>query len=278
MVARPGVYQASNNAGELSPEEHGRTDLKQFYAGMATMLNVEPVPQGGSRLTMRTRHLGRVRKLLVVQAPSATTVDTDPHAAAAVIATWTIAAAQPISMVALLSWSASAPTGPIMQVEYLSGATWLPFGQPFSIDAPGNYAVGLPPRQSVTTAQLRLRMVVAPATATSFTGSPLRGYTETTNNSVARVRPFTFSLSQTYTAVFTEAFVDFYRDGIFVGTAVTNLIQSQIVTADIQQRLDTMLLFHDDNAPTRILRNGADNQWVSWPAQFETLPTDYNAA
>jgi hypothetical protein len=50
MVARPGTYQASNNAGELAPEEHGRTDLKQFYAGLATALNIEPVPQGGSKL------------------------------------------------------------------------------------------------------------------------------------------------------------------------------------------------------------------------------------
>lgn len=60
MVAQLGTYQASNNAGELKPELHGRTDIKQFYAGLAFARNIEPVPQGGSRLSPRTRHIGKI--------------------------------------------------------------------------------------------------------------------------------------------------------------------------------------------------------------------------
>lgn len=71
MVARPGEYRANCNAGELAPEVHGRTDLQQFYAGMAEMTNVEPVPQGGFRLMPRTRKLGRIRTKLAEIAPDA---------------------------------------------------------------------------------------------------------------------------------------------------------------------------------------------------------------
>lgn len=52
---RPGTYQASCNAGELAPELHGNTSLKQFYSGLAAAVNIQPVPQGGFDLLPRTR-------------------------------------------------------------------------------------------------------------------------------------------------------------------------------------------------------------------------------
>lgn len=55
MVMRPGTYQASCNAGELAPELHGNTGLKQFYSGLAAAKNIQPVPQGGFDLLPRTR-------------------------------------------------------------------------------------------------------------------------------------------------------------------------------------------------------------------------------
>jgi hypothetical protein len=56
MVARPGPYQFSCNSGELAPELAGNTGLKQYYAGLATALNIEPVPQGGFDLAPRSRY------------------------------------------------------------------------------------------------------------------------------------------------------------------------------------------------------------------------------
>lgn len=52
---RPGTYQASCNAGELAPELHGNTGLKQYYSGLAAAVNIQPVPQGGFDLLPRTR-------------------------------------------------------------------------------------------------------------------------------------------------------------------------------------------------------------------------------
>lgn len=55
MVMRPGTYQASCNAGELAPELHGNTGLKQYYSGLAAAVGIQPVPQGGFDLLPRTR-------------------------------------------------------------------------------------------------------------------------------------------------------------------------------------------------------------------------------
>ena len=55
MVTRPGLYQASCNAGELDPRLHGNWGLKQYYSGLAAARNVMPVPQSGFDLMPRTR-------------------------------------------------------------------------------------------------------------------------------------------------------------------------------------------------------------------------------
>lgn len=272
MVARPGTYQASNNAGELAPEEYGRTDLKQFYAGLATARNIEPVPQGGSRLSMRTRHLGRVRRPLQQIGLSIMTLPAGPYTAAAVLGTATFPATS-ISVVALPGWAASQPLGAILQVEYLQGAVWLAFGAPFTLGTEvGTLTIALPPRQSVATTQLRVRMVSAPPSSTTFTASGIVVKRETNILAAGRVRPFTFALDQTYTAILMDGHIDFYRDGVYVGASAMDFGIDKVATLDIQQRLDTMLMFHKDVVSQRILRDGSDSKWLLSNITFENVP------
>lgn len=273
MVARPGTYQASNNAGELAPEEHGRTDLKQFYAGLATALNIEPVPQGGSKLSMRTRHLGRVRRPTATVALAGSTLPAGSYSAPAVLATATFAA-QPVSAVILRSWKASQALGAILQVEYLDliSGLYANFAEPFNMGISNfTHTVARAPGQSVTTTSVRLRMGNPPS-ATTFTAAAIELRTETAEMASARLRPFTFSLDQTYVAILTGGLVDFYRDGAWVGASVTGIAADQLATADTPQRLDTMLLFHRDAASLRIFRDGADNQWRLSEIPFENVP------
>ncbi|MGY3392932.1 hypothetical protein ACVWW6_005523 [Bradyrhizobium sp. USDA 3311] len=272
MVARPGTYQASNNAGELAPEEYGRTDLKQFYAGLATALNIEPVPQGGSKLSMRTRHLGRVRHPLQIVALTSSTLPVGSYNTAAVLATATFASAD-ISVVNLTNWSASQALGAILQIEYASGASWVPFGAAFTLGTDsGTITMALPPGQKATTTQIRVRMVSAPPSATTFAATGIVVRNETANKPVGRIRPFTFSLDQTYVAVLQDSHVDLYRDGVYVGASMTNFTAGQLATLDTPQRLDTMLLFHHEQASQKILRDGADTKWVLSGVPFENIP------
>lgn len=264
MVARPGSYQASNNAGEMAPTAHGRTDIKQFYSGLAYMRNFEPVPQGGSRLSPRTRHVGRIRNKLALLTSSGSAVFTGPFTGAAILATLTFATPQNVTVVSIPASKSSQRLVAILQVEWLDGGTWSPFGDPFLMGTTqADRRVALPPRSFVTTFSIRLRMVSAPPSSTTFTLSPLVAYAETSTLPNAKLRPFTFSLNQSYTVVLIEGHADFYRDTAFVGSAGNNLLESQLPGIDVVQRLDTMQLYHPDVRPVRIFRDGADNAWIT---------------
>lgn len=274
MVARPGTYQASNNAGELAPEEYGRTDLKQFYAGLALARNVEPVPQGGSRLSMRSRHLGRVRRRteavsILSFAPPAGTFN-----APAVISTAGFAQAA-ISVVAFRNLIATQALGAIMQVEYLgTDAGWRSFGAPFPINTTGGtVTISLSPGASVVATGIRLSLASAPPSATTFSGDGVFVHRQTSDVAAgARVKPFTYSLTQTYVAVFLPGLVDFYRDGVFVGSSLSPIDTAQLAAMDLQQRLDTMLLHHTDIVSARIVRDGADNRWMLSSIPNQNVP------
>lgn len=274
MVARPGLYSASNNAGELKPELHGRTDIKQFYAGLAYALNIEPVPQGGSRLSPRSRHIARARNILAELVQDSATLAAGPHTVGAVLIDVTFADEQDVSVVTIPDCAATQSLGAILQVEYDDGAAWQAFGAPFTMSTRvATRTVALAPGTSKTTTGIRLRMISAPPSSTTFTISGLSAFEETaTLPAVAIVRPFTFSLDQTYEVVLAAGHADFFRDGVFVGGCPNGLSDDQISSVDIQQRFDTMLLFHEDLEPARIFRNGADNEWLFDRAPFENVP------
>tara|TARA_B110000971_G_scaffold178510_1_gene184489 strand:+ start:2498 stop:5089 length:2592 start_codon:yes stop_codon:yes gene_type:complete len=57
-MPRSSFLQSSFASGELSPLLKGRTDLEQYYAGVATAENVVIVPQGGMKRRPGTEHIG----------------------------------------------------------------------------------------------------------------------------------------------------------------------------------------------------------------------------
>lgn len=57
-MASSQFLQSSFTSGELSPLLKGRTDLNQYYAGVATAENVVIVPQGGLKRRPGTEHIG----------------------------------------------------------------------------------------------------------------------------------------------------------------------------------------------------------------------------
>lgn len=271
MVAQPGAYQASHNAGELAPELHGRTDIKQFYSGLALMVNVEPVPQGGARLSMRSRHFGRVRNAILSFA-TADSLMLGPFSAAGVVYTLAFAA-QPLSMAVLHSIRASQAVGNILQIEYELGDGWHAVGPTFGagVDLQTRTSAFPPGTQATGCTGVRLRLTSAPPAGTTFEIASFAAYEETSTISEVRYEPFSFALDQTYVACFVLDVVDFWRDGVYVGTAFTTAGIGQVRRFDITQRLDTMLVF-DLALQLRIVRDGADNRWVTDAIPFAEIP------
>lgn len=267
MVAQPGIYQASCNSGELMPELHGRTDIKQYYAGLSYGLNVEPVPQAGGRLSPRSRHRGRIRHMLDAIANGSTSYETDPVSVAGQIARVDFSAgATAISALRLDGFGATLALDAIIQAQALVGGNWTDFGDAFGIDGTAIDArsrmVALAPGDAVTATAMRLILTDDPASAVTFTIGGLVGLSETTTLSPFIIRTFDFSLTQTYAAVFTDGHCDFWRNGAWVGAIATGVDGAKLSTLDAVQRFDTMLLYHPQLKSQRLFRAGADNQWV----------------
>lgn len=272
MVAQPGTYQASANAGELAPRLHGRTDVKQYYSAAALMLNLEPVPQGGFGTSARTKAHGFARHAMTPIAPTLVAAPAGPHGPGAVIAEWSFTAAA-VAAVDVDSFvgSVASPTG--LQVEVLSDGTWHPMGPPFDIaTSPRTRRAGFAPGSAPLATGLRLRQVGAAAPTVTYFSIAL--YAETASPTPTRLRPFTFSRDQAYIAAFTPGHVDFWRGGVFVGCAAAPVgTAAQLAEFDAVQRLDTMVLAHEEIPTWRLFRDGANHEWQS-AAQAFTNPAE----
>lgn len=274
MVARPGTYQASINNGELAEEFRGRTDLKQFYGGVAYARNVEPKPQGGGRLSPRSRHMGRLRGQMS-QVPVATSFEIgESVSASAVLASITFPLLQQVNAIVVSGFSASQALGLILQFEWQDvDGNWTAFGSVFNLGVTSVLKTrALLPGSSVLAKSVRLRMVSAPPSATLFQIGDLIAFREGGAVATLRIKPFSFDQNQTYQAVIASGFVDFFRNGSYVGCAHTGLSDQQTIEVDVRQRLDTMLLFHQDIQPLRIMRNSSDDDWVLDAVAFTSIP------
>lgn len=273
MVARPGTYLTSNNAGELKPELHGRTDLKQFYSGLAYALNVEPVPQGGSRLAPRTRHMATLRTKLIAITPAASVTYLGPHTAEATIAQLDLASQTTIAAVIVEGVAATQALSTILRIEIWNGSAWVAFGSPFDcIVAARSHTVAQPPGTGAAAQKIRLRMTAAPPSSTTFTLGAMRVLTDSGAPSKGRNLSFTFSLDQSYVCDLSDFFADFYRDGAWVGASATPIGEDQISKIKYVQRGDTLLLFHEDVASSCIMRNASDTDWIEFAVPFTSIP------
>lgn len=273
MTSRPGPLQSSWNSGAIAPELHGRSDVKQVYAACAIGRNIEPVPQGGFCLAPRSRRIGRVRAELSPVTPASLVADGSPLGLNGIIVLATLAAPTPIAMVEMTGFASSVALFEGVLVEWLdpADASWKTFAPVYSSGAAVNRKAARPPGEPVLTTAIRLRRSIAGAAA-SFSIATFRLLREGTTYSNVRARPFSFSSDQAYEAVFTDFNVDFWRDGVFCGSASTYFGGTSIERIDVRQRFDTMLLFDENTLSQRIMRQGADHVWNWDPIPFEHVP------
>ncbi len=76
-----------------------------------------------------------------------------------------------------------------------------------------------------------------------------------------RMVAFEFNTEQIYLLVFTDLFVDAYRDGVKVASLATPWTQAQVGQIVWVQSADTLLVVHPDVAPKKITRT-SDSSWT----------------
>lgn len=279
MVARPGQYQASLNAGELAPAVWGRSDIKQFYSGASLMRNAEPVPQGGWAELPGTVETGFVRQLLnpaagaTIYSPGATV-----GPALLAQANFTV---QDIGVVDVLALSASLSIGSVVRVETsVDAVVWLPFGAPLNVTTQSrDYRVALPPGRGRRAGHVRLMLYVPLGAPATIAVSSMTVFAEFGGVVPARQFEHSYSIDDSFTVTVTPGHGDIWKGDAFVASIALPYTAQQIADLTGEQRLNTMLLFHPDVAPWRIIRRDGDGDWTAAPAPFVNVPfVDFGAA
>lgn len=293
MAPRPGTYQASLTAGELDRRVHGRTDIKQYYAGAALMQRLTPVPQSGctNESLLGSQLRGRIRP---AQEPLNFTVSNfvdggvDPNvlldlatekttpnvSGPAVLCTLDLGATVAVSSADLVEFRGTAATGnrPLFCQSSLDGVNWTGLGAAFAIDVESRTRrFALEPGASRSARYLRFYI----AGAATWPGvMTLRGVRVNGNGAQAtyRIRRFTFSRDESYALVLSVNNIDVWREGIWQCAIRASLTDDQVASADAPQQLDTMFLLHETLEPLRIMRQGADDEWTCWRAPFQRIP------
>lgn len=271
MVAAPGTLQASFNSGEIAEELWKRNDVKQFYAAASFMQNVEAVPQGGFRGLDRSRDLGPERGLLNdlggIRQDFA-----GPHYGVAVVSQLTFPGSRPVAGLRAGLVSTKRADAAI-RVEYRTDGNWTPLGPDVGMaTARRGFVVARPPGQPVTADAVRILYLGAAAPA-EFSLLEIFAFSEL-ENAPAEVQyvPFTVRFDRAYMClVSSSGLADVYKDGVWVGAAWHGLTVDLAIEAVPVQRLETLLLFHDDH-PTIRITSTSDAEWLDALAPFQDVP------
>ena len=269
MVARPGVYQATFNAGELSPDVGGNTGLKNYYAGLSLARNIEPVPQGGFDLPPRSTHRGYVRfPLGEVYSGGAASADLT---SAGVIAAWTLPAEKTFCAVDVSGLTASVATPDrhvVVEVQTSSG--WVQIGGAlFASASARTRRLGLAPAASIAATAIRLRLTVAPAASSHYAVAGVALLAEQAGAPpAAQVIAYAASREAPYCIVLTAGHLDVWRDGLWVGCCAAPWTAAQVADVRGPQRDESAVLFHKEVSPRRLLRHATDWDWSLDEAVF----------
>ncbi len=281
MVARPGLHQANLSGGELDEDLHSRFDIKPFYSGAGTMTNIEPIAQGGFRQLPRTRKLARIRGSLTAAAVAAITDNSGNFDAPGTIYQIDFSSTAMIGAVAVTGFLATGLTAKIeaaLQVEYYDGSTWLALGAAFRLTgAIRNIMRARVPGAPVAAEGVRVRLVITPGSTLALAVGGLTARVEGMAYGAVRHRSFTFDDDEAYIVVITAGHVDIFRDGVFVGAAMTGLAEADVLRIDVAQRFDTLMMFHINLRSWRLLRDASDDEWPWDDVPFTELPqVDYD--
>lgn len=274
MVARPGQYQASFNSGEMAPNVWGRADLKQFYSGASEMRNAEPVPQGGFDNAPGSILAGEVRGELGFVTAAYEGGSLGPWSGTGTL--WEVSFAETVvEAVDLVEFSADNGLTGFLRIETkLDAGPWTPFGFTTNVQPQARWRrVAVAPGQGVRATRLRLRLFLAPPFATTFSLTDLKVLTETAPLPAAcRVFEHTYAVGDAFTIVFTPGNGDIWKGDSFVASVETLITAAMLPELNREQRLNTMLLFHDEMAVQRIVRVDSDFDWASADAPFVNVP------
>ena len=298
-MPRGNTLQTTFTSGEQDPLLLARRDIKHYYNGLEKARNVLIIPQGAAVRRPGLRYRDTVRGILsqvdlsgggvTVTAPQGGTAANAYDGDEATLVTGgAIGTVDPYVLVhvdlgspstvvfadvVLLSTTTALSNGAEdeWRIQYSTdNVAWSDFGDAFE----GISDSGQTRRRTGSQAAQYWRIAKVGGTdgATDTASvAEFRLYTETATASESRLIEFEFSTTQRYMMLFTDYNMAVYKSGVkqvdvpspysSADLKTVDSTTNDITTINFTQNLDTLLVFHEDYAPRKFFRSGADDEW-----------------
>ncbi len=287
--------QTNFTSGELDPLLAGRVDVKYYYNGVERLRNMLPLPQGGVRrrpglefIDEQMRQITRVTAGVTATAPNGGTAANaiDDSTSTEVVTTANISTTNPYVVVHYdLGSAKTILLADIVGAKLSAGSSnsteW--FIQ-YSTDNIVFTSLGNAVPMSITDTSRRVtgpvvgrywRFVRIGATDMGTAKAQVDEFTlwqESATLSEARLPPFEFSTTEHYMLHFTDRNVGVYRAGVWQADVRTPYTSAQLAAISWTQSLDTMIIFHEDVATQKLVRQGDHDEWQMSAIAWDFIP------
>ncbi len=294
--------QTNFTGGVADPLLYGREDQNFYYNAIEAGDNCRIQPQGGIARRGGLGHVKELRKILSAVDLSGATITTpeggtaanatDDDLATSVTSSGNVGTTNPFVLLHV-DFTVATAVDFVDVIDYVlsSGsladewfvqysdddATWSDFGEAF------NWADTLRSRrrsagEQVSARYWRIARIGATATAATAAIAEVRFWVESSTLSDGRLAGFANSTEETYMMVVSDRNIDILENVTDHGSISITQEGTDLRTSNWTQSIDTMLLFHEDHAPQKIFRQGADDEFDFRGASFANIPKhDYGA-
>lgn len=297
------VTQTNFTGGVADPLLIGREDQTFYYNSIEEGNNIVIQPQGGTKRRGGLKHVMKLSGILeeidlsaaTVTVPNGGTVanlyDGDESTVSTttgnlgttnpfVVAHIDFGAARAVDIIDIIDYYLS--SGDLSDeffVQYSDDdAAWTNFGTAFDWSDTARSrrikdAVG-----QVTARYWRVARVGSTSVAATATISELRAFEDTGALSNGRLQRFSDSTREDYMMVASDKNMDVLLDVDWQSAVSINHESSDLAVLNKTQSLDTLILFHNDYEPWKILRQGDDDEFDWRVVPFANIPQhDYGA-
>lgn len=281
------------NDGEIDPLMLGRSDLEQYADACETMTNVIPLQQGGFRRRGGLQHVGKLMRQISIVAVTPTAPNggtagnaNDNNTATSLTTTNNISTTNPYvvvqydlgsakSLAVVYLYDVALTVSGSSDEFYLQGSTnassWTNIGTALATIS----TTARDFSRRVDNTYRYIRLVRIGATDLGTNKITLTGMNVYENGALSNSRhmSFVFSATQFYELILSANNIAVYLSGeLQIDLYVPGLTNSMVLEAKYTQSADTLLLFHEDINPYKILRNGSDNNWIIETLAFTQVP------
>ncbi|MEM7067923.1 MAG: hypothetical protein AAF478_03490 [Pseudomonadota bacterium] len=277
MVAQPGIFRPTFNAGEFGEAMDPRYDVREYYSACRRMKNAEPLPQSGARLLPGSNVVGSVRRQMTEVSGSVSTATAVGGGVDVTIwqSDFDELAVSAVSFVDIVPNSAF-QVGDTIAIETRKDAVWTVFGSVFVPSTDQNQrSVVLEPGAFAECDGVRIVLTMA-APGVTIPEVSATIWTESSElSTVIKFFEYTVSGSETYCLCITPGFADLWLDGSFESAFPIAVAAEIVARLNIYQEAKTIGFFHQDLKSLRAVRLNSGN-WRTddWPYKDIGI-TDY---